>query len=174
MKEFAIGDLHFFDENIRRFENRPWANVKEMNDALIFNWNCMVSANDKVFVVGDFISMDYCTEAEAIDILNQLNGHIVLIAGNHDKPYLDFYRNHNVEVIEFPIVYHNFWIISHEPMYVTVNSPYANIFAHIHNNPMYQTVSSRSYCVSAERIGYRPILVKDAIDAVLEFARKER
>ena len=48
MKEFIIGDLHFWDDNIRRFENRPWANVKKMNDALIFNWNCMVSDNDKV------------------------------------------------------------------------------------------------------------------------------
>ena len=174
MKEFVIGDLHFGDDNIRRFENRPWNNVKEMNDALIFNWNCMVSDKDKVFVVGDFISMNCCTEDEAIAILNQLNGNIVLIAGNHDQPYLDFYRKHNVEVVEFPIVYNNFWIISHEPMYVTENSPYANIFAHVHNNPMYNTVSSRSYCVSAERIGYSPILLKDAIDAVLALNEKER
>ena len=173
MKEFIIGDLHFYDENIRRFEGRPWKTVKEMNDALIFNWNCMVSEDDRVFVVGDFIAMDCCTEDEAINILNQLNGKIILIAGNHDKPHLDFYRNHDIEVVEFPIIYHNFWIISHEPMYVTVNSPYANIFAHVHNNPMYQTVSSRSYCVSAERIGYSPILLQDAINEVLTLARKE-
>ena len=172
MKEFAIGDLHFYNDDIRCFENRPWNTTKEMNEALISNWNSVVSTNDKVFVVGDFIEMNRCSESEAINILNQLNGNIVLIAGNHDKPYLDFYRKHGIEVIEFPIIYHNFWILSHEPMYVNLNSPYANIFAHIHNNPMYNTVSPRSYCVSAERIGYTPILLRDAMSAVLLLTKK--
>ena len=173
MKEFVIGDLHLFDENIRNFEGRPWRNVTEMNEALVANWNSVVGRDDKVFVNGDFFDFANCTYPEAEAILQRLHGNIVLIAGNHDMPYLDFYRNHGIEVIEYPIIYHNFWIISHEPMYVTVNAPYANIFAHVHNNPMYKTVSSRSYCVSAERISYTPILLKDIIDTVVKLATKE-
>ena len=44
-----------------------------------------------------------------------------------------------------------------------------NIFGHIHNNPMYLTVSSRSYCVSIERNGYKPI----CFDYIKERVRKE-
>lgn len=172
MKEFIIGDLHLFDENIRNFEGRPWRNVTEMNEALVANWNSVIGLEDKVFVNGDFIDFTNCTDPEAEALLQQLHGNIVLIVGNHDMPYLDFYKRHGVTVIEYPIVYHNFWIISHEPMYVTVNSPYANIFAHVHNNPMYNTVSSRSYCVSAERIGYTPILLSEAMKIVQKCAMK--
>ena len=79
------------------------------------------------------------------------------IVGNHDKGLEDDYRKYGIEVIEYPIILDGFWILSHEPMYVSEQSPYANIYGHVHNNPMYKTVSSRSYCVSVERIGYRPI-----------------
>lgn len=171
MKDFFIGDTHFFDKNIIKYENRPFKSVKEMNTTMINNWNYVVSPHDRVIVDGDFISMDYCTGPEATDLINKLNGHIILIVGNHDKNYLDFYKEFfmdKIEVIEFPIIWDEFWMVSHEPMYITENSPYANIFAHIHNNPMYKTVSKRSYCVSAERINYTPILgakIKEAVFA---------
>lgn len=171
MRDLFIGDLHFYDENIIKYENRPFKSVEEMNNTMIHNWNRVATDNDRVFVVGDFISMDYCTGPEATDIINKLNGHIVLIVGNHDKNYLDFYREFfmdKIEIIEFPIIWDNFWMVSHEPMYITENSPYANIFAHIHNNPMYKTVSKRSCCVSAERLDYTPIegiKIKEAVFA---------
>lgn len=166
MKEFVIGDLHYFDENIRRFEGRPWHSVKEMNATLLFNWNSVVDKDDKVWVLGDFFDFTNCTEEEAVEILKKLNGTIILVAGNHDLEHINFYKEHGVEVIEYPVVYKGFWILSHEPMYVTINAPYANVFAHVHNNPMYNTVSPRSYCVSAERIGYTPILLSEVIQEV--------
>ena len=172
MRDFAIGDLHFFDDNIRRFEGRGWINVKQMNAGLIQSWNGVVTPEDRTFVFGDFFDFTNCTEDEAAEVLRRLNGEIVLIAGNHDMPYLDFYRKHGIKVFEYPIIYNNFWIFSHEPMYVNMNSPYANIFAHVHNNPMYNTVSPRSYCVSAERIMFRPILLSEVFQAVLQFNNK--
>ena len=54
-------------------------------------------------------------------------------------------------------------------MYVSEQTPYANVFGHVHNNPMYKTISSRSYCVSVERIGYRPIEFSEVKKAVLEY-----
>ena len=89
--------------------------------------------------------------------------------GNHDIPFVKDLKNNGIEIYEYPIVFNNFWILSHEPMYVSENSPYANIFGHIHNNPMYLTVSSRSYCVSIERNGYKPI----CFDYIKERVRKE-
>ena len=89
------------------------------------------------------------------DYLSQLKGYKILIVGNHD--YISDDDKDNLELIDYPIIFNKFWILSHKPMYVTESAPYANIFGHVHNNPMYKTVSSRSYCVSAERINYTPI-----------------
>jgi calcineurin-like phosphoesterase family protein len=158
---FFIGDNHFYDENIIKFENRPFSTVEEMNTFMINQWNSAVHPTDTVIVVGDFFDLNNCTGPEASKIIEELNGNIILIVGNHDKPFLDFYRSchaDKIEVIEYPIIYKNFWMVSHEPMYVNENMPYANIFAHVHNNPMYKTISCRSYCVSAERLNYIPIL----------------
>ena len=153
-KIFVIADTHFGDDNIRKFENRPFDTVIQMTRGLVERWNETVSEEDTVYVLGDF-----CVESEIKNVLadKKLNGKIILIVGNHDKGLEDTYRKYGVEVIEYPIVIDGFWILSHEPMYVSEQSPYANVFGHVHNNPMYKTVSSRSYCVSVERIGYRPI-----------------
>ena len=162
-KTFVIADTHFGDDNIRKFENRPFDTVIQMTRGLIERWNETVSENDTVYVLGDF-----CVESEIKTVLaeNKLNGKIILIVGNHDKGFEEEYRKYGVEVIEHPIILDGFWILSHEPMYVSEQTPYANVFGHVHNNPMYKTVSSRSYCVSAERIGFMPIdfeVVKQAV-----------
>ena len=158
MKRWIIADTHFGDDNIRKFENRPFDTVIQMTKSLIERWNEIVSEEDTVYVLGDF-----CVESEIKNVLleKKLNGRIILIVGNHDKGLEDIYREYGVEVIDYPIILDEFWILSHEPMYVSEQSPYANIFGHVHNNPMYKTVSSRSYCVSAERNDYYPIDFED-------------
>lgn len=161
-KTFFIADTHFGDKNIIKFENRPFRNVDEMNETMIKNWNEVVSDEDTVFVIGDFISSKYY-----INIITMLKGHIKLIVGNHDALLLEKYKSFpNVEVYEYPIIYKDFWILSHEPMYISKNMPYGLIFGHVHNNPMYVTVSSHSYCVCAERVGYTPISFDDIIDTI--------
>ncbi len=152
-KIFFIADTHFGDEGILRYENRPFDSVDSMNKTIIQNWNSVVSESDTVFVVGDFIS-----DLKYLPIIDELKGRIKLIVGNHDIPFIDeLSRYKGVEVIDYPIILDGFWMVSHEPMYVTKNAPYANIFGHIHNNPMYLTVSIRSYCVCVERNNYTPV-----------------
>lgn len=43
---YYISDLHIGHENILRFDNRPFADVNEMNNKLIENWNARVFWND--------------------------------------------------------------------------------------------------------------------------------
>ena len=62
-----------------------------------------------------------------------------------------------IEVYDHPIILEDFWIVSHEPMYVTLSSPYANIFAHVHSDPKYHTCTSRSYCTCIDRHGFEPV-----------------
>lgn len=164
--DYVIADLHFGDKNIIYFENRPFKDIVEMHETMIQRWNYQVTEDDHVFVLGDFFD-NSMTDNEIVKILKELRGRITLIRGNHDTDnVIRVLRENNVEVIDYPIIYDDFFILSHYPMYVSNQMPYANVFGHIHNNPMYKTVSTRSYCVSAERVNYTPItmsIVKELI-----------
>ena len=81
MANFYISDLHIGHENILRFDNRPFADVNEMNNKLIENWNARVRSDDTVYILGDFI---WAKESEWPSIVGSLAGNKVLIRGNHD------------------------------------------------------------------------------------------
>lgn len=152
-KTFFIADTHFCDNNILNYENRPFKNTYEMDNNIIDNWNNVVSKNDNVYVLGDFGA-----ENREKSILNILNGNKYLIKGNHDIFSNDYYRNCGfIEVYDMPIIFKDFWILSHQPLYVNYNMPYANLFGHIHNSPLFKDYSNHHFCVSVERINYTPI-----------------
>lgn len=153
MSIFFIADTHFGDENILRYENRTFENVAEMNRVMIENWNNLVKEDDVVYVLGDFGA-----NGQEVSVLSRLNGVKYLVKGNHDEKPNDYYRDAGFkEVYDHPIIIENFWILSHEPLYVNSNMPYANLFGHVHNSPLFKTYSNQHYCVSVERIDYMPI-----------------
>ena len=150
---FFIADTHFSDERIFRYENRPFKDVEEMNAKMIENWNNKVNEDDILYLIGDVGD-----ETK----ISQLNGRKYLIKGNHDIKHNEEYRKCGfIEVYDMPIILDDFWILSHKPLYVNENMPYANIFGHVHNSPMYRTFSKQHYCVTVERINYSPISFED-------------
>ncbi len=70
------------------------------------------------------------------------------------------------EVYDKPIILNGFWILSHEPLYVSENMPYANIFGHVHASPIFKDFSKHHFCVTVERIGYTPISFEDLLQKV--------
>lgn len=82
-KVLFIGDLHFGHKNVIKFDNRPYNSVEEMDEDLIRRWNNKVSPGDLVYVLGDMIWKT--RNDDAVSILKELNGQIILIKGNHDK-----------------------------------------------------------------------------------------
>ena len=159
-KIFLIGDMHFMHKNIIKYCNRPFKDVEDMTEKLIKNWNSVIGNNDIVYVVGDFA---LCGKQKIIEIGNQLNGRKRLILGNHDGASIATYREAGFEFIyNHSIVLDDFYIVSHIPMVgISTNAPFANIFAHVHDDPTYKDCSCRSFCVSAERINYTPIWFED-------------
>lgn len=154
-KTFFIADTHFGHEAIICYENRPFKSVDEMTSKLIDNWNNTVSDEDTVFLLGDFSA--YGKDMN-ISICQKLKGCKILIMGNHDTEDEKYYYDCGFKgVSHYPIIYQSFWILSHEPMYVNTNMPYANIFGHVHGSPLYTDYSKQSFCVSVERIKYTPI-----------------
>ena len=148
-----IADTHFGEDNILRYENRPFENTDQMDAELISRWNTAVNSSDTVFLLGDFGAEGYESE-----VLSKLNGTKILIKGNHDTKSNETYRGFGfAEVYDFPIIVQGFWILSHDALYINENMPYANLFGHVHNSPIVRDYSNQHYCVSAERINYTPI-----------------
>lgn len=83
-KTFFTSDLHFGHKNILKFnpDTRQYADVEEMDQAIIANWQSLVGPEDHVWSLGD---MFFSKEDRAIAIMEQLPGIKHLIWGNHDQ-----------------------------------------------------------------------------------------
>ncbi len=67
---WVTADTHFWHDRAMIFFNRPYHNVKQMNYAMIRNWNRVVHDNDIIYHLGDFcVDQDY----RAREICEQLN-----------------------------------------------------------------------------------------------------
>lgn len=85
MTVYFTSDLHFGHANIIKCCQRPHFSVETMDADLIRNWNRRVTADDLVYVLGDF--MLYGKHTDVTARLAELNGTKVLVYGNHDhKP----------------------------------------------------------------------------------------
>lgn len=80
-KVFFTSDTHFNHFNIIGSCGRPFNDENEMNEVLINNWNSVVDEESTVFHLGDFAWGNFKKWKEVCD---KLNGHIILIRGNHD------------------------------------------------------------------------------------------
>ena len=81
-KLFFTSDTHFGHELIRKVCYRPFDTVDEMDERMIENWNNVVGKDDIVFHLGDFA---FGGSQLWNGILERLNGHKILILGNHDR-----------------------------------------------------------------------------------------
>jgi calcineurin-like phosphoesterase family protein len=82
MNVFLTSDLHLGHINIVDLCNRPFADVDEMNAAIVSRWNATVAEDDVVWVLGD-VAMGNFTES--MELVRTLQGRKILIPGNHDR-----------------------------------------------------------------------------------------
>jgi len=152
IKTYFISDTHFLHANIIKYEERPFKNIDEMTEQMITNWNNTVRKDDRVFFLGDF-GLGPVDKLTAI--CKRLHGYKTLIMGNHDRSRNTMLAIGFDEVSKYPIVYKDFYILSHKPMYVNIGStPYVNIHGHIHS-AKYGDDQHVNVCV--ECIDYTPI-----------------
>ena len=82
--DYFISDLHFGHEDRVIWDKRPFRDAAEMYDIMRSRWNDKVTAEDDVWIIGDFT---YCGETDDNNIRRYaegLNGRKHLIYGNHD------------------------------------------------------------------------------------------
>lgn len=137
MTTYYTSDSHFHHKNILAFENRPYGTLEAMNRGLIEEWNSVVKKDDTVYHIGDFVFGSY---AKWVEILEQLNGNIILIMGNHDSSKVvkrllnDGYIKELHEVgIKRKVEGYTLWL-SHYPMEIGHRPCKYSIHGHIHCN----------------------------------------
>ena len=84
MAVFFTSDTHFGHAGARALYRRPFANLAEMNEAMVERWNGVVGREDEVWHLGDFALG--LAAARMLEILSRLNGRKHLVAGNNDGP----------------------------------------------------------------------------------------
>ena len=82
MATWFTSDLHLGHANIIRYTHRPYADVDEMNRALVDRWNDRVGDGDLVWVLGD---MCLGRLADSLPLVGLLRGEKWLVPGNHDR-----------------------------------------------------------------------------------------
>ncbi len=141
--KYYISDLHFFHRNIYTLDYRDFETLFDMHDSMIKNWNEKVTDNDEVYIVGD---LSFGNGSQTWEVLNKLNGTLILIEGNHDNFYLD--DPEFVDIFDYVCSYMELQdqqrkvILSHYPMpfyngqfYKDNNSNYSTymLYGHVHN-----------------------------------------
>lgn len=141
--EYVISDQHFHHININTFDNRPFENIEEMNQTLIDNWNSVVHERDTVYVLGD---MFYRAPSDKVfNILDRLNGNIIYIFGNHERPIkknekvLKEYLEETHEYLDIAHDYHGEHfrlVMSHYPIPLFnghFRENVVHLYGHVHN-----------------------------------------
>lgn len=89
IKTWASSDLHFGHGNIIKYSPRSrghFADVNEMNNAIISNFNSVVGDDDVIFLLGD---IGFCKPEMTLRFLSMMNGKKFIVFGNHDSKLMD-------------------------------------------------------------------------------------
>lgn len=161
MSIFFTADTHFFHKNILKYSNRPFANINEMNETIISNWNNVVGKHDVVYHLGDFMLSN--NQGDFYSIFERLNGYIILIKGNHDgiawknrKRFTDSYdtyaevevNDHNITLCHYKMA---IWNQSHFGAY--------HLYGHSHGTAP-NLDSELSFDVGVDCHNFTPISMK--------------
>lgn len=198
-KLFMVSDTHFAHFNICRYCHRPFFSRKEMDEALIENWNKVVPEDGIVVHCGDFMLPHKWGLKEYWKYVNRLHGKIYLIPGNHDRIEKGYYNETHPHItgnmlqLNRPsklIVVDDIMKInvegisimaSHYPM-LAYPTDY-QIFGHIHtlsdgtcygiDGDVTKKLRKTQYDVGVDQNGYKPISYWELVDIFKKKACEE-
>jgi calcineurin-like phosphoesterase family protein len=172
MRYWFTSDCHFDHENIIKYCNRPFSSINDMNDSLIENWNERVDPDDMVFHIGDFA---FKKPSKSIKkLLNQLNGNIILIRGNHD---LASYTKIIVDDMIITLNKKRFQLV-HDPKEAT-HGYYLVLCGHVHLNYKFNTLrdydSEYDVCnVGVDQWGFYPVSIEEILKSYKNWKKEQK
>ena len=175
MNTYFIGCIHISHKWMAI--QRGFDTVEEYDEHLIESWNKVVKRKDLVYILGD-ITME---TNEHYHQLDRLNGHKIVVLGNHDLPkHVKDLLNH-VESVAGMIDYKG-CALTHCPIHPNEISFYRlNIHAHIHENTLSEIecvdrygddsdklfkTKHKYFCVDAHKLNYTPITMEQILEKI--------
>lgn len=132
-------DLHLNHSNIIKYCNRPYDNIDEMNESIINNWNSVANENSTIVVLGDILFCNGSTR-DSVSLLNELNGDIILVLGNHDYRNIKYLEKSNrfriitnflrAKIGDWKVLCNHYPLLCYERKDTTLN-----LFGHVHSGP---------------------------------------
>jgi|DEB0MinimDraft_4_1074332.scaffolds.fasta_scaffold92937_2 calcineurin-like phosphoesterase family protein len=165
---YFFSDTHFNHANVIKYDDRPFKNIQEHDEAIIQNWNNTVGAKDNVFFLGDFIFGD---DRLCAKYWGRLNGYKHFVHGNHDKALQKFCRNEDITLVGYREIkirdedHPRKWqdiILCHYPVAEWNKAHHGSwhLYGHTHGNSWYDRKFQPKYkCknVGAPCVNYTPI-----------------
>lgn len=134
--------MHLFHKRILEYnrDTRLGANMEEMIELLVQNWNKKVKPGDLVYNLGD---VSFSGDEVTHQVLSRLNGKQILIRGNHDhlmhktasKSYRHFESVHDLASVK---VDGSIIVLCHFPMLIWDRKHYGSyhLHGHTHGHPL--------------------------------------
>lgn len=121
---YLVSDLHFGHNRIYVVNSRGFKTIEEHDEAIISNWNSVVTEDDDVYILGDCMLID---SDNGYKCLSRLNGRIHLVRGNHDTDAkMKFYDKLGIDYCGYATIIkykHYHFYLSHYP---TICSNYSD------------------------------------------------
>ena len=174
MAVYFTSDLHFNHTSIINFDNRPFANVDEMNRCMVEYWNEKVTDKDEVYILGDFS----LSKKDTLEFAPRLKGKKYLILGNHDSNFKELnelfeavYDYRKLHVNKQTVVMSHYFMPSYESQY----RGGIMLYGHSHNtktSELEEKVKAlfvengtpcRAYNVGCMYFGYTPATLDEII-----------
>lgn len=165
-------DWHLDHARIIQLCNRPFANVLEMNEKLVENYNSKVGDKDLVYFLGD---VGIGKPEKILSYVKRLKGNKILVRGNHEDTELyEFSRTAWLDVVsleEIRVTRNSKGVseavgefsLCHYPFAVWNKSHYGSINLHGHSHGNFSPCSQQ-YDVGVDPNGYFPISIVEVMD----------
>lgn len=138
MDLWFTSDWHLGHENIIKYSGRPFANAREMDEALLTWHNELVKPSDHVYNLGDLTMLRGGRVQQEIFTtkMRQFHGHKRLLLGNHDHFPIEVYLRAGFEKIYATWRGIDNILLSHIPIHSgSIGSAVANVHGHTHTHP---------------------------------------
>lgn len=152
--KYYISDTHFGHKSIIKYDDRPFKTIEEHDQELIKRWNSIITKADTVYHLGDFAWIN------PIYYLEQLNGEIHLILGNHDERQSTKFKNmfrtySHIKLIRDGNIK---LILSHRPIY-SWEKGMIHLHGHCHGN--LEKYNDQAFDISCNLLNYQPKTLKE-------------
>ena len=164
---FFTSDLHISHPNILKFcsNTRPFINVDEMNQNIVYKWNNTITDNDVAYILGD---VSFTNVTDTLTILNQLQRkELHLIIGNHDKSLLKYpqFRSQFTSIRDYYELYlskNKLIVLSHYPFLQWNKSHWGSYHLHGHlHGPDNNNMTCRRMDIGVDSNNLYPYHISD-------------